>query len=80
MLWKRKELIRHSTLISCDLQVRAPTMQDRLNSNSNGFCFTALPKTANPCRCLLMKTSETLLNLFFGRSKAMLIIAPNSNP
>ena len=24
--WKRKELIRHSAFISCDLQVRAATM------------------------------------------------------
>lgn len=43
-VWKKRELIRHSTFISCDLRVRTQTMQ--LNSNCNGFCFTGLPGTA----------------------------------
>lgn len=42
MVWKRKELIRHTAFISCDLQVRAPTMQRRLNSKCNCFSFWSL--------------------------------------
>lgn len=60
MVWKRKESIRHSAFISCDLQVRAVTMQRRLNSKCNGFCFRGLPNTAYYFMYLLTKTSETL--------------------
>lgn len=60
MVCKRKELIRHSAFISCDLQVRAPTVQHRFNSECNGFCFRLLPNTACYYMYLLIKTSETL--------------------
>lgn len=62
-VWKRKELIRHSAFISCDLQVRAPTTQRRLNSKCNGFRFRSLPNAAHYLTYQMMKTSETLLFL-----------------